>query len=196
MTELDSDPGEFSLEGLNIMMVRVAKDPEHYSPEAAEEEVKNRGVGVFMVKAARADATQTAIVVDSGADISVAPLRLKRHGTPQPPSGVQMQDAQGKQIVEDCTRALTITTQDNDGNEVVIREKFAIAAVNSVILSLGRLLRSGWLLGQGPDGPVITRGGRQVPIWLKRNTLMLTAVKPRRQCSSQAGQYFHQAFPC
>ena len=55
MTELDSDPGEFSLEGLNIMMVRVAKDPEHYlldssdgddewtySPEAAEEELKNR----------------------------------------------------------------------------------------------------------------------------------------------------------
>ncbi|CAE7403195.1 unnamed protein product, partial [Symbiodinium microadriaticum] len=142
MTELDSDPGEFSLEGLNIMVVRAAKDPEHYlldssdgddewtySPEAAEEEPRQRGAGVFMVNADRADTTQTAIVVDSGADISV-----------------------------------------------VIREKFAIAAVNSVILSLGRLLRSGWSLGQSPDGLVIIRGGLQVPIWLKRNTLMLTVV--------------------
>ncbi|CAE7948885.1 unnamed protein product [Symbiodinium sp. KB8] len=189
MTELDSDPGDFSLEGLNIMMVAVVSDPEWYSldssdgddewtysPEAAEEELRSRGAGVFMVKAARVDGAQTAIVVDSGADISVAPLRFRRHGTPQPPSGVQMQDAQGKQIVEDCTRALTITTRDSGGNEVVIREKFAIAAVNSVILSLGRLLRSGWVLGHGPDGPTIARGGNQVPIWLKRNTLMLTAV--------------------
>ncbi|CAE7826846.1 unnamed protein product, partial [Symbiodinium necroappetens] len=151
VTELDSDPGDFSLEGLNIMMVKVAQGPEWYSLDSSDGDDE----WTYSPEAARADAAQTAIVVDSGADIS---------------------DAQGKQIVEDCTRALTITTRDNGGNEVVIREKFAIAAVNSVILSLGRLLRSGWVLGHGPEGPTIARGGNQVPIWLKRNTLMLTAV--------------------
>ncbi|CAE7252941.1 unnamed protein product, partial [Symbiodinium necroappetens] len=134
MTELDSDPADFSLEGLNIMMVKVAQDPERYSLDSS----------------------------DGDDEWTYSPEAAE--------------DAQGKQIVEDCTRALTITIRDNGGNEVVIREKFAIAAVNSVILSLGRLLRSGWVLGHGPEGPTIARGGNQVSIWLKRNTLMLTAV--------------------
>ena len=58
---------------------------------------------------------------------------------------------------------------------MVVREKFAIARIESVILSLSRLLRWGWTLGCLTGRPTIERGGHIVPIKLKRNTLMITA---------------------
>ena len=60
--------------------------------------------------------------------------------------------------------------------DVTIREKFAIADIGSVILSLGRLLRSGWQLGHTPQGPNLTRDACQVPIKLRRNTLTVLAM--------------------
>ena len=60
---------------------------------------------------------QSEIVIDSGADISVAPFRLAGLGASTRRSGVMMQDAQG--------------------NRITIREKFCIAPIENVILSLG-----------------------------------------------------------
>eukprot|EP00439_Symbiodinium_sp_Y106_P015244 s7793_g2.t1 len=184
LTELDSEPGEFSLDGPNVMMVSAV---EHFALDATDDDGDwtyspdllqgpPAEAVVRMVRASPGPKVKVPVVVDSGADISVAPLKFRRSGVPQPSAGVLMQDAQGKRIKEDCTRALKIVTQDLDGNEVTIREKFAIAAVNAVILSLGRLLRSGWRLGHGHVGPEISRDGHHVPIWFRRNTLMLTAA--------------------
>ena len=115
------------------------------------------------------------VVVDSGADVSVAPLRFRKLGTPAEKSNVMMQDAQGKQIPEVESRILDIDVSDVEGNKATIREKFAIAQVGSLILSLGRLVRWGWQLGRNANGPLIERGSCQLPIKLRRNTLIMLA---------------------
>ena len=119
--------------------------------------------------------TEVDVIIDSGADISVAPLRLGRLGRESKASGVLMQDAQGWQIRECGSRVIDIEVETVEGTRVVVREKFAVARVESVILSLGRLLRWGWTLGCLDGRPTIERGGHIVPIKLRRNTLMITA---------------------
>eukprot|EP00439_Symbiodinium_sp_Y106_P027506 s6084_g3.t1 len=116
------------------------------------------------------------VVIDSGADVSVAPIWLAKSGTKVARTGVVMQDAQGNRIPEVQTRLLDIQVPTVEGDSVLIREKFSIARISSVILSLGRLLRSGWELGGGANGPILSRGRHQVPIRLRRNTLTVLAT--------------------
>eukprot|EP00439_Symbiodinium_sp_Y106_P058645 s3472_g8.t1 len=116
------------------------------------------------------------VVVDSGADISVAPLRFSQLGAPASPTNVLMQDAQGRRIREHGSRVLDldVTTLDND--KVTIREKFAIANIEAVIVSMGRLLRMGWCLGSSNGSPHIEQGGHRIPVRLRRNTLTVLAM--------------------
>ena len=87
-----------------------------------------------------------------------------------------MQDAQGRKITEVDTRILEVGVQTLAGDEVTIRERFCIARVRSTIISLGRLLRAGWLLGDEGGRPVIHKGPHKVPIRLRRNTLTVGAM--------------------
>ena len=73
--------------------------------------------------------------MDSGADVSVAPLRFHKLGKAAEKSNVCTQDAQGRQIPEVESRVLDIEVKDENGASVTIREKFAIAKIGSVILS-------------------------------------------------------------
>ncbi|CAE7781068.1 unnamed protein product [Symbiodinium sp. CCMP2592] len=116
------------------------------------------------------------VVIDSGADISVAPASLRKFGCPTRKSGVVMQDAQGNEIKELDTRILEVAVATLNGESVTIRERFSIARVKSVIISLGRLLRAGWLLGDCRGAPMIHKDGHQVPIRLRRNTLTVGAM--------------------
>ncbi|CAE7198879.1 unnamed protein product [Symbiodinium sp. CCMP2456] len=131
---------------------------------------------VAEVLAVSAKPVQVEVVVDSGADVSVAPKNFVGHGIPAESSGFRMQDAQGNEIRELNTRLLDITVGTLDNDSVKIREKFAIANVGSIILSLGRMLRAGWCLGHVGDGPTLERGGHRVPIRLRRNTLIMMAM--------------------
>ncbi|CAE7944945.1 unnamed protein product, partial [Symbiodinium necroappetens] len=79
---------------------------------------------------------QSEIVIDSGADISVTPLRLAGLGTSTRRSGVIMQDAQGNRIPEMQSRILDLEVATCDNQVVTIREK-CIAPIENVILSLG-----------------------------------------------------------
>ena len=120
--------------------------------------------------------TQSEIVIDSGADISVAPLRLAGLGTSSRRSGVIMQDAQGNRIPEMQSRILDLEVATCDNQVVTIREKFCIAPIENVILSLGRLLRWGWTLGTHEGRPTLKKGDHKVPIRLRRNTLTIMAM--------------------
>ena len=60
-----------------------------------------------------------------------------------------MRDAQGHEIQQHAARYLNVEVQDDEVKLVTIREKFAIAKVNSLIISLGKLWRSG---GRGSTG--------------------------------------------
>eukprot|EP00439_Symbiodinium_sp_Y106_P046034 s5482_g5.t2 len=80
------------------------------------------------------------VVIDSGADVSVAPIWLAKSGTKVAKTGVVMQDAQGNRIPEVQTRLLDIQVPTVEGDSVLIREKFSIARISSVILSLAAYL--------------------------------------------------------
>ena len=110
--------------------------------------------------------TEVDVIIDSGADISVAPLRLGGLGRESKASGVLMQDAQGPADKGVRQPGHDIEVETVEGTRVVVREKFAIARKESVILSLSRLLRWGWTLGCLTGRPTIERGGHIVPIKL------------------------------
>ncbi|CAE7778784.1 unnamed protein product [Symbiodinium sp. CCMP2592] len=95
-----------------------------------------------------ADSTTTEIVVDSGADVSVAPLAYHRAGREAPATRIVMQDAQGRRIEERGVRILNLTVRTLENETITLKERFAIAAVNLVILSLGKLVRAGWTFPQ------------------------------------------------
>ena len=131
---------------------------------------------VCQVLAVIGQAQEIDVVIDSGADVSVAPLHFRNFGCPTRRSGIVMQDAQGKQITEVDTRILEVGVQTLAGDEVTIKERFCIAKLRSTIISLGRLLRAGWLLGDEAGRPVIHKGPHKVPIRLRRNTLTVGAM--------------------
>ena len=74
-----------------------------------------------------------------------------------------MQDAQGKRIYDKGARNLSLEVETGDGGHVVLKERFNIANVGSVILSLGRLLRNGWNLGSEGGQQKITTNGVSIP---------------------------------
>ena len=100
-------------------------------------------------------------MIDSGADVSVAPLRFGSFGTAAPSAGVVMQDAQGHRIAQHGSRVLDLDVGTLEGGKVTIREKFAIAKIEAVIVSLGRLMRQGWCLGSCGDKPSLNSTGTE-----------------------------------
>ena len=125
---------------------------------------------------ARAGPEELEVVIDSGADISVAPLRFGSFGAPARASNVTMQDAPGRKIKEHCSRTLDLEVETLQGDRVMIREKFAVAKIEALIVSLGRLLRRGWTLGTHHGKPTIEQGGHCIPVRLRRNTLTVLAM--------------------
>ena len=123
-----------------------------------------------------ARAKEVEVIIDSGADVSVAPLDLGTYGKDVAALGVRMQDAQGKMIRERGCRVIDVILRTVAGAEVMVRERFAIAKISSVIMSLGRLLRWGWELTSHDRGPAIKKGDHKVPITLRRNTLTVPAM--------------------
>ena len=83
-----------------------------------------------------------------------------------------MQDAQGRKIEEHCSRTLDLEIETIDGDRVLLREKFAIARIEAVIVSLGRL----WALGTHNGRPTIAQEGHRIPVRLRRNTLTVLAT--------------------
>ena len=144
----------------------------YYAQEVLE---AARPMQVRAVKA-RAGAEELEVVIDSGADVSVAPLRFGSFGSPAKASNVLMQDAQGRKIEEHCSRTLDLEVETLGGDRVVLREKFAIAKIEAVIVSLGRLLRRGWALGTCEGRPTIEQQGHKIPVRLRRNTLTVLAM--------------------
>ena len=189
----DDDLAGFSLTSPDVLVIKATSEANHPAPlpvhtmNATDDDgdwtfpdymtLDNfLPVGVLAVQSQGLCHEKVEVVVDSGADVSVAPLKYRNVGKPAKRSHVVTHDAQGKRIPETQSRVIDIEVEDEQGEKVTIREKFAIAKVGSVILSLGRLLRWGWQLGHGPNGPVITRGMCKLPIHLRRNTLTMLAV--------------------
>ena len=182
LTTLEDDE-EFSLDGADVMVIKAgaAATAETFEMDATDGDgnwtldpalYRNLAevAGVLAV-GCKPPPFKVDVVIDSGADVSVAPRHLAKFGVRAKKSEVVMQDAQGKTIPELGTRILNVELGTQAGETVTVREKFSIAPIATVIMSLGRLLRSGWELGQSGGMPVIRRDHHVVPINLRRNTL-------------------------
>ena len=130
---------------------------------------------VLVVHAGQVEGKTVRVVVDSGADVSVAPARFRAMGVPADGPRIYMKDAQGNHIPNQGQRTLNLKIVSTSGAPVTVKERFEIANVKSFILSLGRLLRSGWCLGEENGTNAIRRGNCALPITLQRNTLTMEA---------------------
>ena len=196
LTTLEDDE-EFSLDGADVMVIKAgaAVTAETFEMDATDGDgnwtldpalYSNLAevAGVLAV-GCKPPPLKVDVVIDSGADVSVAPRHLAKFGTRARKSEVVMQDAQGKTIPELGTRILNVELGTQAGETVTVREKFSIAPIATVIMSLGRLLRSGWELGQSGGAPVIRRDHHVVPITLRRNTLTVWGEISRIEVAEQ-----------
>lgn len=110
------------------------------------------------------------IILDSGADGSVLPLHYGDVGKSVKPSEkLHFVDAQGASIDVANTRLACL---DLEG--ISIKEEFIIASVTSPLVSLGRLLKHGWVLNTDDAGLHLSKGSKRIPVGFKRNSLCIT----------------------
>ena len=104
------------------------------------------------------------VALDSGADVSVAPLSHGQLGMPGHDGLVHMVDAQGGKTASSGNRRFRLTATPKQGNEVNFIETFAIGKVSQPLPSLGKMLRQGWRIGGSSHGFLLqhaaTRCGR------------------------------------
>ena len=108
--------------------------------------------------------------------MSVAPWWCNGAGHEAVVGPLLLHDAQGEQIAHSGARVLDLKMSTTSGGQVVIKEKFAVANVNAVIMSLGRLLRAGWSLRTQDHKHYLYNGSDEVEIQLRRNTMVVPAV--------------------
>eukprot|EP00435_Cladocopium_sp_Y103_P028477 s351_g7.t1 len=93
----------------------------------------------------------TSIVLDSGADMSVLPMKFKDVGLPLSRKSI-LRDAQGNRMEGGALREAVVELMDNDGNKVCLKETFALPNVMEPLLALGKMIRKGWKVeGQGGE---------------------------------------------
>ena len=124
------------------------------------------------------------ITLDSGADVSVAPLTYGRKGEPGHGGVVHMVDAQGGRIESRGNRRLKLTARSAKGGEVKFIENFAIGNVSQPLMSLGKMLRQGWRIGGDSHGLLLchAESGMEIPARLERNSLVMDV----RVCAIEA----------
>ena len=86
------------------------------------------------------------VILDSGADLSLLPQRLRSRGKPIDVPNLQVSDAQGGSLPIRDMRRVVLSTEWSDLSGVMIQEDFAVTNVKSILLSLGKLLKKGWHL--------------------------------------------------
>ena len=123
---------------------------------------------------------QCDVILDSGADTSVLPLRYSYVGESCPDPNTTFVDAQGCPLSVESSRVATLQF----GN-VSFRERFIIADVSAPLIALGHIIRSGWSLVQTDTGPCLVKGDKFVQVSYRNNSLcargsisMVTEVEP------------------
>ena len=86
------------------------------------------------------------VILDSGADLSLLPQRLRSRGKPIAVPNLQVSDAQGGSLPIRDMRRVVLSADWSDLSGVMIQEDFAVTNVKSILLSLGKLLKKGWHL--------------------------------------------------
>ena len=114
------------------------------------------------------ESTSTAcdVILDSGADTSVLPLRFSYVGESCAAPDTTFVDAQGTPLSIASTRIATLQF----GN-VAFKEKFIVADVTTPLVALGHVIRSGWSLIQHDSGPRLVKGSKYIEALYRNNSL-------------------------
>ena len=115
------------------------------------------------------------MVLDSGADMSVLPLEFKEIGVPLSKRSV-LRDAQGNVMRGGTLRQAVIILEDQNGNQVHMRETFGLANVNEPLLALGKLIKKGWKVIGEKDGVQLSYGAFSKSVHFRNNSLVTEAV--------------------
>ena len=83
------------------------------------------------------------VVLDSGADMSVLPMKFKNVGLALSKKSV-LRDAQGNRMAGGALRQAIVELVDDEGNKACIKETFALSNVAEPLLALGKILKKGW----------------------------------------------------
>ena len=130
------------------------------------------------------------IILDSGADVSLLPNSYGDVGIPVTHRNLQLEDAQGGSLAVAGMRRADVHVLGINGQSTVINEEFVLSNVTSVLLSLGRLMRQGWMLQSDGSGTVGEGTGVSlvspdrsvtIPVVYRRNSLAISA----KVCSVQ-----------
>ena len=121
------------------------------------------------------------VILDSGADTSVLPLRYGDIGEACAAPSSTFVDAQGCPLAVESTRVATLQFGD-----VAFKEKFIVSDVTTPLVALGHIIRAGWSLIQSDTGPCLVKGTKCIPVHYRNNSLcargsisMVSQVEPQ-----------------
>ena len=114
------------------------------------------------------------VVLDSGADMSVLPMKFKNVGLALSKKSV-LRDAQGNRMAGVALRQAIVELVDDEGNKACIKETFALSNVAEPLLALGKMLKKGWTVAgqEGGDG-VRPQSIPRLPMKAERQVHQLT----------------------
>lgn len=156
----------------------VAEDAENPETHDAGGEVGDRGGNAYfedfaavVVDGAAVDGDQP----DSGADMSVLPMNYGGVGIPLSRRSV-LRDAQGNTMRGGALRQAIIVMEDDYGNQVHLRETFALSNVTEPLLALGKMIKKGWMVTGFNNEVKLSYGDFNKAVGFRNNSLVTKAT--------------------
>ncbi|CAE7514351.1 unnamed protein product [Symbiodinium sp. CCMP2592] len=118
------------------------------------------------------------VILDSGADVSIAPTWMRKYGKKVQVKSVQLRDAQGRAIAVQVHRLINLEFKDKRGNKVQVAEVFMIGNVINPLLAIGKMMKQGWMPhGNDQSGMSLVDSDRhtEIPIYFRNNSLATSA---------------------
>lgn len=142
-------------------------DPAHVRPVSVWDDANQEDVDREMVE----------VILDSGADLSLAPVEYASYGTPCMQSKQNVvRDAQGNQIAVSGEVILTLDLLGPSGDAVEAREKSLLGPVQQPILCLGKFFQNGWRLNQSATSRLaLSKEDVAIDVHYKQNSLKACA---------------------
>ena len=127
------------------------------------------------------------VILDSGADTSVLPLRYGSIGEVGPAPNTVFVDAQGRPLAVVSTRVATLQFGD-----VAFKEKFIVSDVATPLVALGHIIRAGWNLVQGDSSPCLVKVQKASKFIDEPPHVYFAAPKsPERSCAYKLIYHYH-----
>ena len=112
------------------------------------------------------------IIIDSGSDASMLPLQYMHVGSALTGQVPILCDAQGGRIPVSSCKKVVFELETDGSPKAILKERVHVGAVQSPLISFGRLLACGWEIVHSEGGPVLRHNsGSRVPIHMKGHSL-------------------------